>query len=205
MPPSSHFTPPGWHTVTARIVVDDARLLVEFMKQVFDATGDYRADAPAIVTIGDSVVMISDPGVRKPSPAFLYVYVADADATYQRAVDAGARSIEPPADMPYGDRRAMVEDRWGNTWQIATYRGAAPANDGFAQQVRSAQKVGGLPKKSGPYFASRNRSRNFVATNWIPTHSSIGTTLQRRKRAFRPSPSHSASRHSSIRVSSSSR
>jgi uncharacterized glyoxalase superfamily protein PhnB len=22
--------------------------------------------------------------------------------------------------MPYGDRRAMVEDAWGNTWQIAT-------------------------------------------------------------------------------------
>ena len=24
--------------------------------------------------------------------------------------------------MPYGDRRGMVEDRWGNVWQIATYR-----------------------------------------------------------------------------------
>jgi len=26
-------------------------------------------------------------------------------------------------DMPYGDRRCMVEDQWGNTWQIATYFG----------------------------------------------------------------------------------
>jgi uncharacterized glyoxalase superfamily protein PhnB len=30
--------------------------------------------------------------------------------------------VEPPGDMPYGDRRAMVEDRWGNVWQIATFR-----------------------------------------------------------------------------------
>lgn len=127
MPPSSDFTPPGWHSVTPRIVVDDAQQLVEFMKQVFDATGDYRADAPAIVTIGDSIVMVSEPGARQPSPAFLYVYVADADATYRRAVAAGARSIEPPLDMPYGDRRAMVEDRWGNTWQIATYRATVPS------------------------------------------------------------------------------
>ena len=64
-----------------------------------------------------------------PFPAFLYVYVDDADATYRRAVAAGARSLEAPIDTPYGDRRAMVEDRWGNTWQIATFvrRLSAPA------------------------------------------------------------------------------
>ncbi len=117
-------TPAGWHTVTPRLVVADARGLVEFVARVFDATGEYREDAPAIVTIGDSKLMISDAGVRAPAPAFLYVYVADADATHRRAVDAGARSIEPPFDTPYGDRRAMIEDRWGNVWQIATHRGA---------------------------------------------------------------------------------
>jgi uncharacterized glyoxalase superfamily protein PhnB len=64
--------------------------------------------------------MISDAGVRSPMTAFLYVYVNDTDATYRRALDAGARSLEEPAVMPYGDRRCMVEDNWGNTWQIAT-------------------------------------------------------------------------------------
>lgn len=54
-------------------------------------------------------------------PAFLYVYVADTDKTYQRALKAGATSLEEPADIPYGDRRGMVKDRWGNIWQIATH------------------------------------------------------------------------------------
>ena len=45
------------------------------------------------------------------------------DATYMRALDAGATSIEDPSEMPYGDRRAMVSDSWGNSWQIATHRG----------------------------------------------------------------------------------
>jgi len=67
--------------------------------------------------------MISDAGIRSPMTAFLYVYVNDTDATYQRALDAGARSLEEPSDMPYGDRRCMVEDKWGNTWQIATHVG----------------------------------------------------------------------------------
>ena len=67
------------------------------------------------------MVMISDAGAREPTPAFLYVYVPNADDTYRLAITAGARSIEEPINLPYGDRRAMVEDRWGNTWQIATF------------------------------------------------------------------------------------
>jgi uncharacterized glyoxalase superfamily protein PhnB len=62
--------------------------------------------------MGDSVVMVSDAGVREPMTAFLYVYVGDVDATYRRALDAGARSLEEPRDVPYGDRRCMVKDRW---------------------------------------------------------------------------------------------
>ena len=118
----SKFIPDGWHTVTPRIVVHGAQKLVEFVKRVFGATGDYLPDRPAVINIGDSVVMISDAGVRTPMPAFLYVYVEDADATYRRALEAGTRPLEEPSDLAYGDRRGMVEDRWGNTWQIATHK-----------------------------------------------------------------------------------
>jgi uncharacterized glyoxalase superfamily protein PhnB len=119
----SHFVPEGWHTVTPRIVVHDAETLVEFLRQVFGATGDYRADRPSVIRIGDSVVMISDAGARSPMTAFLYVYVSDTDATYQRALDAGVHVLEASSVTPYGDRRCMVEDKWGNTWQIATHMG----------------------------------------------------------------------------------
>jgi len=54
--------------------------------------------------------------------SFLYVYVSDVDGTYQRALDAGALSLEEPFDTPYGDSRCMVKDKWGNTWQIASYK-----------------------------------------------------------------------------------
>ena len=74
--------------------------------------------------IGDSLVMASDAGIRSPMQAFLYVYVEDTDEAYRRALEAGATSLEEPAQMPYGDRRRMVRDPCGNTWQIATYAGA---------------------------------------------------------------------------------
>jgi uncharacterized glyoxalase superfamily protein PhnB len=119
----SNVTPEGWHTVTPRIVVHGAEGLVEFVKRVFQATGDYRPDRPAIIRIGDSLLMISDAGARSPMTAFLYVYVSNTDAVYRRALDAGAHVVEEPTDTPYGDRRCMVEDDWGNTWQIATRTG----------------------------------------------------------------------------------
>ncbi|SRR5260370_40547540 len=119
----SHAVPEGWHTVTPRIVVEDSEQMVEFLRQVFGATGDYRSDRPSAVKIGDSIVMIGDAKVRNATAAFLYVYVNDADATYRRALAAGAHSLEEPFDTPYGDRRCMVRDQWGNSWQIATYMG----------------------------------------------------------------------------------
>ena len=110
----SHFTPHGWHSVTPRIVVHEAQQLVEFVKHVFGARGDYEPDRPAVLSLGDSRIMISDAGMRQPAPAFLYVYVENTDEAYRRAIEAGARTLEKPCDVPYGDRRAMVEDKWGN-------------------------------------------------------------------------------------------
>jgi len=114
------FKPDGWPTITTRIVVSDVRGLVKFLQDVFGAGGDYRPEAPSVMHLGDSMIMISDAGARDPAPAFLYVYVANTDETYRRAISAGARSLEEPSDLPYGDRRGMVQDKWGNTWQIAT-------------------------------------------------------------------------------------
>ncbi len=68
----SHFTPYGWRTITPRIVVHDAKGLVGFLKVVFGATGEYQQARPSEIRIGDSLRMITDSGVRKPMPAFLY-------------------------------------------------------------------------------------------------------------------------------------
>jgi uncharacterized glyoxalase superfamily protein PhnB len=114
--------PVGWHNVTPRIVTTDVAGLVGFLRSAFKATGELRIDRPVILWIGDSPIMISAAGARSEMPAFLYVYVDDADAVHRRAVAAGAKSLEDPVETPYGDRRGMVEDPWGNVWQIATYK-----------------------------------------------------------------------------------
>jgi PhnB protein len=49
----------------------------------------------------------------------LFVYVDDADVVYRRALEAGASSIEEPLSTPYGDRRAMFPDPFGNVFQVA--------------------------------------------------------------------------------------
>jgi uncharacterized glyoxalase superfamily protein PhnB len=113
--------PEGWHAVTPRLVVDDPVRLVAFLRHAFGATGEYTTNEPSRLRIGDSVIMVSGTGPRRAMSAFLHLYVDDADATYRRALEAGARPVEEPWDTPYGDRRAMVTDPSGNDWQIATY------------------------------------------------------------------------------------
>jgi uncharacterized glyoxalase superfamily protein PhnB len=115
-------TPDGWHSVTPRIVVQDPARLVEFLRHAFGATGDFQPDRPSVIRIGDSLVMVSGAGPRDPMPAFLYLYVENIDATFRRALDAGGVSLEEPQDLPYGDRRGMVQDPCGNIWQIATHK-----------------------------------------------------------------------------------
>jgi uncharacterized glyoxalase superfamily protein PhnB len=117
--PAESAVPSGFHSVTPRIVVTDAAAAVEFLRTVFRASGDVVLNRPAEICIGDSVIMVSEAGEREAFPAFLYVYVDDADTTYQRALVAGAVSVEKPWDTPYGDRRAMVRDAFGNVFQIA--------------------------------------------------------------------------------------
>ena len=117
------FQPDGWHTVTPRIVTSEPEEMVRFVKKVFQGQGEFQVNRPAEIRIGDSLIMISDGGgLREPVSAFLYVYVEKVDETYQRAVEAGAETLELPSDQPYGDRRAMVKDPWGNLWQIASHK-----------------------------------------------------------------------------------
>jgi len=120
---NSKHVPVGWPAVIPRISGDDPEALVAFIQHVFGAVGRFRPERPSELRIGDSIVMVGSTVDRRAMPAFLYVYVDDADRMFQRALDRGATSLEEPQDMPYGDRRAMVGDRWGNTWQIATHRG----------------------------------------------------------------------------------
>jgi PhnB protein len=92
--------PPGFHSVTPRMVVSDAAAAVEFLRTVFDAVGGVQAERPAELRIGDSLVMVTSAAEREAFPAFLYVYVGDADLVYHRALNAGATSLEAPLNTP---------------------------------------------------------------------------------------------------------
>ena len=120
--------PDGYHTVTPYLVVQDVAGLIDFLERAFDAEETERMQSPdgpimhAEVRIGDSVVMMGEAGEdTPPMPAMLHLYLEDADAAYQRALDAGATSLREPEDQFYGDRTAGVKDDFGNQWWLATH------------------------------------------------------------------------------------
>ena len=120
--------PEGFHSVTPYLIVQDVPKLLDFLKQAFTAQEIMRMPAPdgtiahAEVRIGNSPIMMGEAhGDFKPMPGSIYLYVDDTDATYQRALQAGAKSLMEPANQFYGDRSASVVDPVGNHWWIATH------------------------------------------------------------------------------------
>ena len=128
--------PPGFHTVTPYLIVDDAARAVEFYKQAFEAQELMRLSAPggkilhAEIKIGDSLIMLADEfpemGARSPkslggTPVSIYVYVPHVDAVAARAVAAGAKVVKAVQDQFYGDRSGLFEDPFGHRWSLGTH------------------------------------------------------------------------------------
>jgi len=122
--------PEGLRSVQPYLHLREAHKMIPFLEAVFgaEALGVHKSPEGAVmhatIRIGNATLEIDEAhGEFQPMPCHLHVYVPDTDAVYARALQAGATSIEPPRDAPYGDRAAGVKDVWGNSWFIATYLG----------------------------------------------------------------------------------
>jgi len=114
-----------YRTLTPYLVVLDAEGEIQFLKSAFGAIEiSINRDAKnavvhAEIQVGDSLLMLGQAGENwKALPAALYLWIPDVDATYARALAAGATSQSAPEDKPYGHRNAGVVDRNGITWWI---------------------------------------------------------------------------------------
>lgn len=128
--------PEGYPRVTPYLIVDGAAAAIDFYVDVLDAKEQMRMPTPdggvghAELLIGDSMIMLADEspdmGARGPkavggSPVSLMVYVEDVDATFAKALKAGATETAPVDDKFYGDRSGTFDDPWGHHWHIASH------------------------------------------------------------------------------------
>lgn len=127
---SKHWKAAEYSSVSPYLMVRNAQPVIDFLKQVLGATELRRFDMPdgtvmhAEVRIDDSVIMLAEGGDAAPAfPTWLHVYVRDVDATYRRALELGAESVQEPRQKEADpDRRGGVKDPAGNVWWISTQR-----------------------------------------------------------------------------------
>ena len=128
--------PEGCHSVQPYMMFNECAKAMEFYAQAFGAREvlcmkdkDGRVQH-AEMELGDSRMMMADESEPAQafavkhyggSPVSLLFYTEDTDAMYARALAAGASSLRAPADQPYGDRMAGIEDPFGYKWYIATH------------------------------------------------------------------------------------
>ncbi|TVP42158.1 MAG: VOC family protein [Gemmatimonadales bacterium] len=128
--------PEGYHTITPYLYVKGAAEAIEFYRRAFGAEELFRLEGPgdlighAEMRIGDSPFMLSDEFEawenRSPlslggSAGLMMVYVADVDAAFARALEAGATQVRPPENHFYGDRAGTLEDPFGHRWTLSTH------------------------------------------------------------------------------------
>ena len=122
--------PEGFRTITAQLSIEGAAKAIAFYKKAFGAEELDIAKDPSgekvwhsTLRIGDSMIMVNDVFHEMggtASQSSMWLYVADTDAWFKRAVDAGATATMPPADMFWGDRMGQVSDPFGQKWSIST-------------------------------------------------------------------------------------
>ena len=123
----SSYKPTGYNSASPYLIVDGAARTIDFLTRAFGAVELRRFPDEsgklmhAEVRLDDTVVMLAD-GVEgwPPVPSYVHVYVADVDAVYRRALEAGATSVQEPVKKDDADKRGGVKDAGGTTWWIAT-------------------------------------------------------------------------------------
>ena len=130
--------PDEYHSITPYLVCKGAAKAIEFSTRAFGAKESVRMPGPegrimhAEVKIGDSMLMLADenpergavapPAGTLARSASIMLYTEDVDATFKRALDLGASSIQTPTDMFWGDRMGNLMDPFGHQWAIATHK-----------------------------------------------------------------------------------
>jgi uncharacterized glyoxalase superfamily protein PhnB len=122
-----HYIRPGLTTLTPYLHPPSGAKMISFLERAFDAKVLERYDDPggavrhALVRLGDSVIAMGEAhGEYQPMPTMFYINVDDVDASYERAVKAGATPMHAPAPQPYGARVGAVKDAFDNQWWIST-------------------------------------------------------------------------------------
>ncbi len=171
--------PRGYSTLTTYLVAQDADALIEFLIKTFGAEETFRSGPGSEggvhceVKIGDSMLMVGGgaAGMKwrgTPMPSAFHIYVPDCDATYARALEAGATSIDQPADQFYGERSATVKDAAGNSWYIATrtsgdYRWeGAPTLQPYLHPLRAEPVINFLKRAFGAEDLGRHATPDGV-------------------------------------------
>jgi uncharacterized glyoxalase superfamily protein PhnB len=127
----------NYAAITSMLVVGDVKKAYEFCQKAFGFEGRGIMSGPdgnpmhAELKLRESVLMLGPESPERQAqsaktlgntPTTLYLYVEDVDQLTTQAVNAGATLIQPPADMFWGDRTALLVDPQGNKWMLATHK-----------------------------------------------------------------------------------
>lgn len=126
--------PPGVNPLIPILVLRNMEAALDFYQKAFGfklrnvMRGPENSILHAEMTHVDSQIMMGPESSERgafapngPSPVTLYILVADVDAIADQARLHGGNIVQPPTDMFWGDRTAVIIDPEGHKWMVATH------------------------------------------------------------------------------------
>lgn len=119
--------PKGHQAVMPYLIINEASRFIDFTKKVFNAEltfssmrEDNKTIAHSEIQIGGSTIMFSEATEQWTNKCGdFFVYVENADESYNKAIENGAATLMELSNQHYG-RTCGVTDPFGNVWWITS-------------------------------------------------------------------------------------
>lgn len=119
-------------TIVPILIYEDVGQAMDWLCRAFGFKERLRAERNGVVghaqlSVAEGALMLGRQGgpYRTPVPnevsQYVHVTVENVDVHFERAKRCGATVIQPPTDMPFGERQYTAQDHAGHWWTFSQH------------------------------------------------------------------------------------
>ena len=119
-------------TIVPILIYEDVGEAIHWLCRVFGFSERLRSERDGVIghaqlTVAEGAIMLGRQGGPFKSPSdnevgqYVLVHVDDIDRHYEHAKASGARIVQGPTDMPFGERQYTAQDFAGHWWTFSQH------------------------------------------------------------------------------------
>ena len=119
-------------TIVPVLIYEDVGQAIDWLCRAFLFSERLRVERDGVIghaqlAVAEGAIMLGRQGGPFRSPEgkevsqYVHVTVKDVDRHFEHAKQCGARVVQTPTDMPFGERQYTVQDHAGHWWTFSQH------------------------------------------------------------------------------------